>query len=98
VKLTKNSFAGTLIINKVCSAYTIHLQPRNGARDSLTQNKYKKGTSIIKKFLGKLSFFQQNFISCPPDSTVSEEAGTEPKTVARIALAVKRSNLLDRLY
>ncbi len=28
----------------------------------------------------------------PPDSTVSEDAGIEPKTVATMALAVRRSN------
>jgi hypothetical protein len=82
----------------VCSAYTVHLQPRNGARDSLTQNKYKNRDIYKKKCLRKLFFFQQNFILCPPDSTVSEEAGTEPRTVAKIALAVRRSSLSAKLY
>jgi hypothetical protein len=32
-------------------------------------------------------------ISCPSDSTVSEVAGIEPRTVGTTALAVRRSNL-----
>jgi len=52
------------------------------------------GTSIKRKKI----FFQQYFICCPPDSTVSEEAGTEPRTVAKIALAVRRSSLSAKLY
>jgi hypothetical protein len=35
---------------------------------------------------------QHCFICCPSDSTVSEDTGMEPRTVATMALAVRRSN------
>jgi hypothetical protein len=35
---------------------------------------------------------QHCFICRPSDSTVSEDAGIEPRTVATLALAVRRSN------
>jgi hypothetical protein len=35
---------------------------------------------------------QHCFICCPSDSTVSEEAGIEPRTVASFAMAVRRNN------
>jgi hypothetical protein len=35
---------------------------------------------------------QHSFICCPSDSTVSEDAGIEPRIVATSALAVRRSN------
>jgi len=37
-------------------------------------------------------FIQHCFICRPSDSTVSEDAGIEPRTVANTALAVRRSN------
>ncbi len=37
-------------------------------------------------------FIQHFFICCPSDSTVSEDAGIEPRTVATSALAVRRSS------
>ncbi len=37
-------------------------------------------------------FIQQCFICCPFDSTVSEDAGIEPRTAATFALACKHSN------
>ncbi len=40
------------------------------------------------------SGIQHYFIGRPSDSTVSEDAGIEPRTVATTALAVKRSNHL----
>jgi hypothetical protein len=55
--------------------------------------------SFIKggDFLGFFSFYvlyynQHCFICCPSDSTVSEDAGIEPRTVATTALAVRCSN------
>ncbi len=39
-----------------------------------------------------LCFIQHCFICRPSDSTVSEDAGIEPWTVATSALAVRRSN------
>ncbi len=51
----------------------------------------------------KIGFFSFsasfNFVSSgapPPDSTVSEDAGNESKTVATSALAVRRSNYSAR--
>jgi hypothetical protein len=37
-------------------------------------------------------FIQHCFICRPSDSTLSEDAGIEPKTVATSALAARRSN------
>jgi hypothetical protein len=37
-------------------------------------------------------FIQRYFICCPSDSTVSEDSGFDPRTVATLALAVRRSN------
>ncbi len=51
-----------------------------------------------------LNFIQHCFFSRPSDSTVSEDAGIEPRTVAASTLAVRRSNHsagshpLSRLY
>jgi hypothetical protein len=41
---------------------------------------------------------QHCFIYRPSDSTESEDAGIEPRTVAIIALAVRRSNHLAKSY
>jgi hypothetical protein len=38
------------------------------------------------------------FICPPSDSTVSEDAGIEPRTVATLALTVRRSNHLARSH
>jgi hypothetical protein len=44
-------------------------------------------------FFGFLMFFIQHCLICrASDSTVSEDAGTEPRIVATLALAVRRSN------
>ncbi len=43
-------------------------------------------------------FIQLCFGCRPSDSTVSEDAGTEPRTVATLALAVSRSYLLARSH
>jgi hypothetical protein len=59
---------------------------------------YKKDEGIIDHILkGDLfGFFmydiQNCFICHPSDSTVSGDAGIEPRTVATTALAVRRSN------
>jgi hypothetical protein len=37
-------------------------------------------------------FIQHRFICRPSDSTVSEDAGIEPRTVATVALAVRHFN------
>jgi hypothetical protein len=43
-------------------------------------------------------FIQHCFICRPSDSTVSEDAGIEPRTDATLALAVRRTNtLLDQI-
>ncbi len=44
-------------------------------------------------------YFIQHYLSAaPPDSTVSEDAVIEPRTVATLALAVSRSNQLARSH
>jgi hypothetical protein len=43
-------------------------------------------------------FIQHCFICRPSNYTVSEDAGIEPRTVATLALAVKRSNLSARSH
>jgi hypothetical protein len=43
-------------------------------------------------------FIQHCVICCPSNSTVSEDAGIEPRTVATLALAVRRSNLSARSH
>jgi hypothetical protein len=43
-------------------------------------------------FLFCQCFIQHCFIYRPSDSTVSEDAGIEPRTVATSALAIRRSN------
>ena len=43
-------------------------------------------------------FIQHCFICRPSDSTVSEDAGIEPRTVATSALAVRRFNQLARSH
>ncbi len=43
-------------------------------------------------FLFSMNSIQHCFICRPSDSTVSEDAGIEPRTVATSALAVRRSN------
>jgi hypothetical protein len=58
----------------------------NSLRNSDSQN-------LFGEFLGFfLSFSQQCLICRPADSTVSEDAGIEPRNVATLALAVRRSN------
>jgi hypothetical protein len=47
---------------------------------------------ITDNYLFFMSDFQQCFICRPSASTVSEDAGMEPRTVASTALAVRRSN------
>jgi hypothetical protein len=41
---------------------------------------------------------QHCFICRPSDSTVSEDAGIEPRTVATLALTARRSNHLARSH
>ncbi len=55
---------------------------------------WKKFSKLTGGFLGFFSLYciQNCFICRPSDSTVSEDAGTEPRTVATSALAVRRSN------
>ncbi len=43
-------------------------------------------------------FIQHCFICRPSDSTVSEDAGIEPRTVATTALIVRRSNLSAKYH
>jgi hypothetical protein len=43
-------------------------------------------------------FIQHCFICRPSDSTVSEDAGIKPRTVATMALAVRRSNQSARSH
>jgi len=58
--------------------------------------------SLKGNFLKLKTFFMYNiqhcFICHPSDSTVSEDAGIEPRTVATTALAVIRSNHSARSY
>ncbi len=51
---------------------------------------YYDSTSRI--FSLNVSKFLSCIICCPSDSTVSEDAGIEPRTVATAAMAVRRSN------
>jgi hypothetical protein len=50
------------------------------------------------EFFLVLYLVQQCFICRPSDSTVSEDAGIEPRTVATLTLAVRRCNLSARSY
>jgi hypothetical protein len=45
-----------------------------------------------RNFFSSMYYIQHCFICRPSDSTVSEDAGTEPRTVGTSALAVRRSN------
>ncbi len=47
---------------------------------------------IISRGIFFMYFIQQCFICRPSDSTVSENSGIEPRTVATLTLAVRRSN------
>jgi hypothetical protein len=55
-------------------------------------------------YISKGGFFlfmydiQHCFICRPSDSTVSEDAGIEPRTVATLALAVRSSRSVDLIY
>ncbi len=51
-----------------------------------------KSESFFFIFLFFLYDIQHCFICRPSDSTVSEDAGIEPRTVATTALDVRRSN------
>jgi hypothetical protein len=71
------------------------------------RNGRKKATKTIrteKKLTLKGGLFlfmydiQHCFIMPPLDSTVSEDAGIEPRTVATTALAVRRSNYSARSH
>ncbi len=55
--------------------------------------KYAKGGTFLGFFKKDDKYDIQHFFICrPSDSTVSEDAGVEPRTVATTALAVRRSN------
>ncbi len=61
----------------------------------------KDGLFIYRVFFGFFLFMydiQYCSICRPKNSTVSEDAGIEPKTVATTALAVRRSNHLARSH
>jgi hypothetical protein len=45
-----------------------------------------------------MSVIQHNFICRPSDSTVSEDAVIEPRTVATLAKTTRRSNHSDRSH
>jgi hypothetical protein len=64
--------------------------------DSLTTLKLKIGVVSLIKRAGIFRFFQYYiqhcFICRPSDSTVSEDAGVEPRTVATSSLPDRRSN------
>ncbi len=54
---------------------------------------HQKVTYIKNDYFVFFMFFIQHcFICRPSDSTVSEDAGIGPRTVATLALAVRRSN------
>jgi len=56
-----------------------------------------KGITVFLKFI--FMYFIQHCIICrPSESTVMEDAGMEPRTVAIFALAVRRSNHLARSH
>jgi hypothetical protein len=52
---------------------------------------YLKGR-FVENFLIFMHDIQHCFLCRPSDSTVSEDAGIEPRTVATTALTVRRSN------
>jgi hypothetical protein len=52
----------------------------------------KRGIFFLMFFLSLLYIIQHCFICRPYDSTVTTDAGIEPRTVATSALAVRRSN------
>jgi hypothetical protein len=53
---------------------------------------------IFDYFIYVPYFTQHCFVCRPLDSTVSEDAGIEPRTVATLALAVRRSKLSARSH
>ncbi len=67
-----------------------------------TELKKMSRTYINGEFFFFFFFFmydiQHCFIGRPSDSTVSEDAGIEPRTVATTALAVRRSNQAARSH
>jgi hypothetical protein len=53
---------------------------------------------IFSGFFHFMYIIQHCFMCCPSDSIVSEDAGTEPRTFATLALTAKRSNHLARFH
>ncbi len=72
------------------SAFLLH----TNARQKFMKNLVPTGFESVKffKFFLCMYFIQHCFICRPSDSTVSEDAGIEPRTVATAALAVRRSS------
>ncbi len=71
-------------------------RPKNRVDSTYSISTGSSDTSFALQPIGFFFFFmydiQHCFISRPSDSTVSEDAGIEPRTVATTALAVRRSN------
>jgi hypothetical protein len=53
---------------------------------------------LTEVFFNAIYYIQHCFICRPSDSTVSEDAGIEPRTVTNSALAVGRSNRSARSH
>ncbi len=66
--------------------------------DDMGWNENEKGDFSVFFFFYILYVIQHCFICCPSDSTVSEDAGTEPRTVDTLALTARRSNHSDRSH
>jgi hypothetical protein len=67
-------------------------QISTGSLIRIRKNPKKSPCLIILTDFFSMYCIQHCFICSPSDSTVSEAAGIEPRTVATLALAVGRSN------
>ncbi len=67
------------------------MKKKNFQKGEQLKDEYSKG-GFFWIFLS-MYVIQHGFICRPSDSTVSEDAGIEPRTVATLALTARRSSL-----
>ena len=91
------SAAGGQLRSIRCCKYTICVGKVNECDGSqLNFADFNRGDFV--GFFSMYCFIQACFICGPSDSTVSEDAGIEPRTVATSPLAVRRSNHYARSH
>jgi hypothetical protein len=73
----------------------IRIRAHNTANLHEEKNTYR---GIFLVFFLLMYVIQHCFICRPSDSTVSEDAGIEPRTVTTLALTARRSNYLARSH